>query len=168
MTGSYIRCRAGILDSPGPDGKFHLGPGRNVGRQRNAVEDDAADALYRFPEQAHGNRQRPDAVGNDMDAPVGADVSAQFGNGSRMIEQRDVVEGVAMTRKVIGETATAAVIERPYIAVSLIEQCLHQVLVLRHDEHVGRSWSDHGRATPRRRSRCAGIGSAAGPGRRRC
>src|SRR5512146_986113 len=118
-----------MVGSPRARSELCPGPSAYLGRQRDAVENNAADSLYRLPEQAHGDGHCPNALADDVDAPARAYVPAQLGDGSRMIEQGDVIKGVTMAGKVVGETAAAAIIDRPHIAVPLVEQALNQVLV---------------------------------------
>ena len=118
-------------------------PGRHARGQRDAVAGHAGDAGQPAGEQAHHERQRAEAVRDDVH-PAVADVLAQFLDRGREVVVGDVVQGVGVRLAVVREPVAHPEVERPHVGEPVVQQVADQVADLGHDEHVaGRRQAVH-------------------------
>ena len=73
---------------------------------------------------------------NHMQTAIRSDQFADLGERRRMVVHRDVIQVESVSMQVVVEPVAHPKIEREDVAEFIVVQIVHEVVVLRHDEHV--------------------------------
>lgn len=127
-----------VVAKEGRERELEARPARDHRRKSDAVGDHAVHAAHRAPKQTHEKRHRAQAVRDYVDARRLPHGGPDLRERRRKIEERDVVHRVAMAAQVVAVPIAHPKIEGPHIRIPAIEEILHEVGVLGHDEHIAR------------------------------
>jgi len=123
------------INQPRSHRQLHPRPPRNPRCQRHAVQDHAFH-VNELREQAHREARRAKAVRDHVQRRL-PDVLADRRHRRGVVVQGDVVEAPAVLEQVVGVAVAHPEVQAPDV-VPAVEEMGHEVLVLGHDEHVGR------------------------------